>query len=725
MMMDESKTVSELSAEIGKKLGIKDPEEFSLQREGDLDCHWLNPRESLPEQGVDSLVTLVLRKKYFFQDYTAPDARDETLLNSLFCQGLDAIVGGTNPCTLEEAIKMAGIQCQIRFGDFNENSNMFESLKWSDYLPIEYAQQYSKKIEKEVLNEYKKLTGLNEISAKIYYLRHAKFIKTFGYTFFKVINNSSNKEVLLGISKTNIMLLEPSSKNTISLSPLNLLIQWKVFQDNLTLYYLDTTEDFTTKESKDIALIISDYASSTLNTSTSTSTSSPTCTSIVVSPLSISSIISSNKVKDRIKQISLMMGKSIGSKSSEELTLVINPNVKKSPIYVNPNNFYRNPVYPSSLFNFNLDSDERNYCMKMIRSLSCLKNSLSVQVKEREIKVKLPDKNIKSIIVNSTKTVYDISLEIAEQLGIKNGDEFSLQREDNENWLNPYQALREQNILDNDISLFIKKFYYNDAFVTNTDPVYFNLLFCQLQEAITTGIYPCNINEAVQLAATQFQINFGDHNPNIHKPGFLQLKDLKFFLPVECLEFWGVTFQKLEKSIYREHQKLRGIKEEYAKYRYLQLCRNLRAYGTVCFQVKLLTAKGKANNLNLLPSTGFLLGFSRDSLRFLTLKTKNVLIEYPLTQLRKWEATPNTFIANFGDYPQGILTFKTNEGEFISKYLSDYLDFIQKTRMATQTFNVEICKYPPTEDNFFISETNTVCCWENGKRVFTSSFDTM
>jgi hypothetical protein len=98
------------------------------------------------------------------------------------------------------------------------------------------------------------------------------------------------------------------------------------------------------------------------------------------------------------------------------------------------------------------------------------------------------------------------------------------------------------------------------------------------------------------------------------------------------------------------------------------------------------------------------------------------LIEYPLTQLRKWEATPSTFILNFGDHPQGIVTFKTSEGDFISKYLSDYLDFIQKTRMATQTFNVEICKYPPTEDNFFVAESNSLCCWENGKRVFTSSF---
>jgi talin len=53
------------------------------------------------------------------------------------------------------------------------------------------------------------------------------------------------------------------------------------------------------------------------------------------------------------------------------------------------------------------------------------------------------------------------------------------------------------------------------------------MLFCQSHEAIVSGLYPCTLDEAVQLAATQFQINFGDHNPSIHKPGFLKYISLK------------------------------------------------------------------------------------------------------------------------------------------------------------------------------------------------------
>jgi hypothetical protein len=99
---------------------------------------------------------------------------------------------------------------------------------------------------------------------------------------------------------------------------------------------------------------------------------------------------------------------------------------------------------------------------------------------------------------------------------------------------------------------------------------------------------------------------------------YIRISDLKFFLPPDWLEKWGMTFQKLEKQIYKEHTKLRGIKEEYAKFRYLQLCRNLTTYGTVFFQVKLEKHMGSTHVQ--LPSTPILLGFSRDSISFLTTK---------------------------------------------------------------------------------------------------------
>lgn len=37
-----------------------------------------------------------------------------------------------------------------------------------------------------------------------------------------------------------------------------------------------------------------------------------------------------------------------------------------------------------------------------------------------------------------------------------------------------------------------------------------------------TGRYPCSQDEAVEFAALQLQITFGDHNPQSHHAGFFE-----------------------------------------------------------------------------------------------------------------------------------------------------------------------------------------------------------
>lgn len=230
-------------------------------------------------------------------------------------------------------------------------------------------------------------------------------------------------------------------------------------------------------------------------------------------------------------------------------------------------------------------------------------------------------------------------------------------------WLNPYQAFNSQKVSESVVLVFKKKFYYNDAFVTITDPVYFNLLFCQVSLKIVWIQTNKNFSHEMLLSqddilavwAKQYNLqqpNFKSileitilwsTNPVFYsnekkKLKFIQpsinsqfrQKDLKFFLPADCLETWGITFQKLEKMIYKEHQKLRGIKEEYAKYRYLLLCRSLRTYGTVFFQAELTQHKGRISLgtsfivrdfLGMTPIP-LLLGVSRDCILLLYQKNK-------------------------------------------------------------------------------------------------------
>ena len=53
------------------------------------------------------------------------------------------------------------------------------------------------------------------------------------------------------------------------------------------------------------------------------------------------------------------------------------------------------------------------------------------------------------------------------------------------------------------------------------DPVQLNLLYEQAKEAILEGTHPVRLEDAIQFAALQVQIQFGDHKEDKHKVGML------------------------------------------------------------------------------------------------------------------------------------------------------------------------------------------------------------
>src|SRR4051812_27780984 len=88
MLLDDSLSVQQLAEEIGKKLFLRNPEEFSLQWIANQDekkkkkratkkdrkgknhpgSIWLNPSQALGEQGVPDDAVLLLEKKFWVDD---------------------------------------------------------------------------------------------------------------------------------------------------------------------------------------------------------------------------------------------------------------------------------------------------------------------------------------------------------------------------------------------------------------------------------------------------------------------------------------------------------------------------------------------------------------------------------------------------------------------------------------------------------------------------------
>ena len=114
------------------------------------------------------------------------------------------------------------------------------------------------------------------------------------------------------------------------------------------------------------------------------------------------------------------------------------------------------------------------------------------------------------------------------------------------------------------------------------------MLYEQAKQDILKGKQPVTEDQAVEFAALQVQILFGDHKEYIHKPGFLSKNLLEF---VE--QSYVCLGAKIEKKILLLHRNQhKGVSETDAKSAYIKLAQTLPTFGATFFLVK-EQAKGR------------------------------------------------------------------------------------------------------------------------------------
>ncbi|GAM16912.1 hypothetical protein SAMD00019534_000870 [Acytostelium subglobosum LB1] len=327
------------------------------------------------------------------------------------------------------------------------------------------------------------------------------------------------------------------------------------------------------------------------------------------------------------------------------------------------------------LFQPGIEGKRPSRWLKMDKTLQLydlkMNDEIDYKKKHRALKVKLMDETLKTLLIDDSLSVGEIIEIIGKRIGIKNHEEFSLQAEQGgatSDWLNHTQPLHEQGVSDEAIVLLKKKFFVDDFNVNRDDPIQLHLVYVQSRDAIISGSHPCTYDEAIQFGALQCQIQLGNHNTNLHKPGYLKIK-----------EYMPPSYHKkkdAEKDIYKEFRKLVGMTESNSKFRYVQLCRSLKTYGITFFQTK-ERVKGQKKPVPKL------LGITRDSVLRLDAETKEVEHEYPLTHLRRWAASPASFTLDFGDYEDDYVSVITSDGEAISQLLSGYIEILMKKRKDT------------------------------------------
>ena len=83
-----------------------------------------------------------------------------------------------------------------------------------------------------------------------------------------------------------------------------------------------------------------------------------------------------------------------------------------------------------------------------------------------------------------------------------------------------------------------------------------------------------------------------------------------------------------------------------------------------------------------------LVGVTKDSVLRLDEKTKEILKTWPLTTVRRWGASPNTFTLDFGDYSDEYYSVQTTEAEHIQQLIAGYIDIILKKVYLSTTKSV-------------------------------------
>ena len=94
-----------------------------------------------------------------------------------------------------------------------------------------------------------------------------------------------------------------------------------------------------------------------------------------------------------------------------------------------------------------------------------------------------------------------------------------------------------------------------------------------------------------------------------------------------------------------------------------------------------------------------LLGVTKSAVLRLDEKSKEILKEWPLAQVKRWAATQNIFTIDFGEYQDGFYSVQTPEGDKISEIIAGYIDIICKDKEIPRGYDGEGTEQDIIEDD--------------------------
>jgi len=165
---------------------------------------------------------LVFKKKIFVRDEDEQDTRDydKVAKHLLYIQALHSVIEGEYPCTADDAVKLAGLQMQVIYGNHVPDTHMpgFFGQNLSSFVPKPLMPlKPAKDWEPLILKAHMQRKGLPPEEAETEYLNIVKSWPLYGTKYFKNCKTTSKnkmlpQKVMIGVNLDGIVLANYKDK---------------------------------------------------------------------------------------------------------------------------------------------------------------------------------------------------------------------------------------------------------------------------------------------------------------------------------------------------------------------------------------------------------------------------------------------------------------------------------------------------------------------------------
>jgi len=151
---------------------------------------FLVPNKSLNQQDVDFLDEFIFTTRLFIP--SPPFSKQNDYLSFMFNESHNYIINGEWAVEKIQAIKLASMELQYKYGDFNariHTHSFFDRRQLQLLLPEQWRLP---QIIPDIVKEYKHLSGIPPSDASYRYVESVRKLQTYGDTIFDVRVDNNN-----------------------------------------------------------------------------------------------------------------------------------------------------------------------------------------------------------------------------------------------------------------------------------------------------------------------------------------------------------------------------------------------------------------------------------------------------------------------------------------------------------------------------------------------------